>query len=286
MSSLSLISSSLAWHIWLVGIAWFACFGGVLVFIGLLMEKFFDAPGKKSTALKRFGEWMVIVGIGVEIVSAVTLAVRGEIEIKQLRIKEAQDDPLNRPLSDLSADVYVRVEGAPSDSPLYGSGVVAWMDFSGTNLHERIALSEFSVLESETNDLKSDFVEDAKSHERSKAYFLHFHKIKDAEMGLSAILAHPSAGVLLGRPAPKDVMTRVANITVSAKIIPHDSEIVEGAVTLLMNGSIPKYFIIPPQKAFPPPIGLGTNADNSGFTMFATNSLMPLATPFRVWPGK
>ena len=111
-------SSPFAWHAWLVLIAWMASIGGFVVLVGLVMEKFFEKPKyrsvtdfRKSKSRKGFGEWLVIIGVGVEIVSAIVLALRGEIENKHITTEQAALEPTNQPISDMSATAILIVMG-------------------------------------------------------------------------------------------------------------------------------------------------------------------------------
>jgi hypothetical protein len=269
-----------------VAVLFWATIGGIAVFIGLLLEKFAEwmddrflgGTHKPHKTLESVGWCILMLGIFVEIAVAAWSA-NDAWQTRQMAIKS---DPLNRPISEISATVSIRMKYFTNELPRWRSSAVAWLTFPGTNFHELHGfLQQFELLQSE--DFATEISVNAKTHETSKRYILHFHVNDLAESRFHDIVVHPSPGVLVPAPTPKDVINRVPVVQIDAKFIPHDAEVAGGSVTLLMNGNIPRYFEILPQKAFPPPIGLGTNTDDCGFTMLATNSPVAVVTPLGVW---
>jgi len=111
-------SPSASWLIWTVLISWAACIGGIIVFCGLWMEKnagkkeFLDIGDFRWQKLKaKIGWWILMLGIAVEIVAALALTVRGELEMRQIKINEAKMDPLNQPISSVTATARLIVRG-------------------------------------------------------------------------------------------------------------------------------------------------------------------------------
>lgn len=111
MSFLSLqLSPSGSWAAWLVWIAMAACIGGVFIFVGLSMEKCASKQPsftKKSKSLESCGEWIVMVGVLIEIFSTGAFAIRGEMETRQIKAQEAKNDPMNQPIVSISATAFL-----------------------------------------------------------------------------------------------------------------------------------------------------------------------------------
>ncbi len=271
---------------WEVAVLFWAMIGGIAVFIGLLLEKFagwmddrfLGGTYKPHKTLESIGWSILMLGIFAEIAVAGWSA----NDAWQTRQMATKNDPLNRPISEMSATVSIRMKNGSNELPRWGGPAVAWMNLRGTNFHQLPSfLQTFGLLISD--DFVTEISVDAQSHETSKRYFLRFHMDDQEESSFTDIIVHPSPGVLVPMPTPKDVMNGIAVLQIDAKFIPHDAEVAGGSVILLMNGNVRKYFEILPQKAFPASIGLGTNTDNSGFTMLATNSPVAVVTPLGVW---
>jgi hypothetical protein len=123
-------SPSSSWLAWLILIAVFACVGGVLVFVGLLLEKVFE---KKSylnmvdfwccKSWREIGWKILMVGIFVEIVSAGAFAIRGEIENRQ----NAKNNPLKQPVSQVYAILRFEINATNFDIKKPVSLDSSWM---------------------------------------------------------------------------------------------------------------------------------------------------------------
>ena len=266
-------------------ILFWAMIGGIAVFIGLLLEKFAEWMDKRflggthkpHKTLESIGWCILMFGIFIEVVVAGWSA-NDAWQTRQMAIK---NDPRNAIVSDLTADVSIDLRGNNAEWPLYGSRRVADLWLIGTNWHIGLSfLSNFATMESDS--FVSDVWADSKSQETSKHYHLRFHT---DDMGVdesTKFFVKASPGVTVPMPTVRDIIDRVPALLIDAKFIPHDADVTGGAVIFHINGSIPKYFEIFPQKAFPPPRGLGTNINtlDSGFTLLATNSTVTIV-PFQ-----
>jgi hypothetical protein len=104
---------------------WFvfwACIGGAVVLVGLLMETMADRKRfkhvnslRRCQSVKHWGAWILIGGIVIEIVVA------------GLSAKSAwENDPLNAPINSISAEIKLKVKGVNSRGLLGpGNGIFA-----------------------------------------------------------------------------------------------------------------------------------------------------------------
>jgi hypothetical protein len=94
-----------------------ACIGGVFAFFGLLIEDEAAKDEKKQTpeifvadvsiakAKGRFGWWVLMLGIAIEIGVAFWSAYRDDWHIRQMEKAQQDADPRNQPISSIKADV-------------------------------------------------------------------------------------------------------------------------------------------------------------------------------------
>ncbi|HEX3856894.1 MAG TPA: hypothetical protein VHY30_06330 [Verrucomicrobiae bacterium] len=238
----------------------FAGAGGVFVFVGLLME-LETGWHKNLVAFRRYkarkfcGEWLVIIGIVIEIFVAVLSA-----------IDAWQNEPLNRPVSDISAIVEIRVKGRDNvELPPWkvGSPSVAdiilcreivsftnvlkiglffeptndWEihDPSGLPNREPIPVPGFPILKADKFEVtqSSQFIGPPQPHD--------FHEYD--------MLFHPdlhSVAFNFGAIKVKDI-SKIKVLQIGLKFLPHDSEILQGTVVITVNDTH-KIFYIQPQK--------------------------------------
>lgn len=118
----------------------FAAAGGIIVFVGLLLEKFSEKKEwykninhfRRCEFRKSLGEWLVIGGIFVEIAVAVAFAVNDwEMEIK--------NNPLKQPVSQVSAILRFEVSATNYDPRKPISLDSTWMNFGSFNLSAKEA---------------------------------------------------------------------------------------------------------------------------------------------------
>jgi hypothetical protein len=254
-------STPAAWHAWLVFIAWVASAGAIIIFIGLVMEKVFNKPMyrnmvdfKKSKSRKSFGESLVIWGVGFEIISAIVLAVRGEIENKRL-------DPRNQPISDISATAILLIN--PPDFIVLTNWDARWiarmtLGINDTPKPQTINLSSpqhFDTLDAD------NFVKDESSFVLGP--------------GSNITIATPvgirfrsfNFRALRGWSVPAKSIDDVNLLRLDLNFLPHGSEIAGGSIELIVNNNIQKQFIVFPQT--------DTNSEDGSpghpYTVVATN---------------
>ena len=100
---------------WLVVVA---ASGGVFVFVGLFMERFSEKDWHKNLSDFRrsksrmvWGEWIVIAGIVVEI----GVGIFSAVDAWQTRQMAIKDDPQNQPISEISANLRIKVKATNFD---------------------------------------------------------------------------------------------------------------------------------------------------------------------------
>lgn len=283
----SSLASSLFWTAFWAGI------GGLLVLLGLCLEKKADkkiyrnvSDLRRQKSISEFGWGILIAGIVVEIVTACVAAVSGNIEMKQIKINEANNDPLNQPVSDVSAVVRIKLAGTnfielSSRDSSWIADLNIWQDEAWISEQFKkktpitIGLNEFGSFMAGKDDVsrvdyshmfasqKNGYMEREIAH----GYILHFHT--DESDGLV-----PFVPVFRTTPIKvRSIIDGVKSLRINADFIPNDAELLGGDAEILINGNIRMDFDILPQKAFPPPIGLG-RVGNPGFTMIATNATL------------
>jgi hypothetical protein len=169
-------------------------------------------------------------------------------------------NPLNQPVSDVSAVVVFHVTGSNIDevtrslSRELPAGYLG-LRWNGTNFPQ--GLNEFGSLQSEQMSGNAGFHSDGRR-------FL-FFKMNFQLRPLFMAKPHPPYTHPL---TVSDVMTNIDTLDVYATRLTNNAEVIGGHVDLLINGSVRKKFEISPQK---PLAGLGTNG-------FFYNSLGMLGT--------
>jgi hypothetical protein len=229
----------------------FACIGGVIVLVGLLMEalsekRWFNsiAEFRRWESAKYRGEWIVIFGIVAEIVVAGWFAK-----------DEWQNNPLHRPISDIAALAVIEIKGSgqeitPKIEPFMDALIVLRDSTNPVSSHVEMLISDgfrkyFAFTTERGNNAQ---------------YSLRFHL--DAT-GLNRINKEARA------------IKNIKFLGINAFFLPTNSEVTWGHVTLIANSEIQKTFTILPQNH--PSLGFG---GMPGIMIFATNS-----TPEKVVPN-
>jgi hypothetical protein len=311
-------SPSSSWLVWLVLIAVCACIGGVFVFVGLLLEKVFEKKAYRNMVdFWRCKSWrekgwkILMLGIFIEIVSAAAFAVRGELEMRQIRINEAKNNPLNQPVADISARLVVKLKGADFNEGTRptsafavrgtliklgtnGAGSVgAWLKpgaifgfFSVTNAGGGLAtivngstvsiISRFGYQSSQFGVLESDgFHRMTYPQEDNHGYNLNFNTAADY-----------APDKLNRRPTVIEVISNANWLDIWCDFIPTNSEVISGLAEVVINGSSHMEFHILPKKG-----ETGTTTNGFGFGMIATNAIVetndfPSEIQFRIKDGQ
>jgi hypothetical protein len=228
----------------------FAASGGVFVFVGLLLEQFSEkdwynslSDSRRCKSRKFWGEWIVIGGIVVEIGVGVFSA-----------IDAWKNEPLNRPVRNMSALVSLKVRGS------------SFKEIDIKSLTHR-SISWVALLNVyETNEQPSDLMPGTLVSESfSKGYF---RDAPDSDR-LYSMRFDP---ILMGSHLPTGRLAKeiakIKRITIGTWFLPRDTEILGGNVSLLVNSEIEIYFQIPPQivqtnGSFSIPVFFATNASRA-----------------------
>ena len=215
-----------------VSLFWFVMFaglGGVVVFVGLLMEKLAGkekykniSDFRRSKLVREMGEWMVIGGIVIEVAVAASFAAL-----------DWGNEPLNRPMETVSAYARILVKGdrylrqSPKFKENSGCGLAFLI---GTNVNETNILFSLSAGSSEIclNNILGSI------HQNQPVSNM------PNDRGL-------------GQPARRfeEVNSLVMSIPQFEKFDPFHSptntQILGGSVTVTINSSLSWKFEIPPQ---------------------------------------
>ena len=213
---------------WLVVVA---ASGGVFVFVGLLMERFSEKDWHKNLSDFRrsksrmvWGEWIVIAGIVVEI----GVGIFSAVDAWQTRQMAIKDDPLNQPISEISANLHIEVKATNFDikNPILLEHT--WLNLSGTpfSLEAKDAphwfehLDNFAnhhvayytiVLKFEYNNLPTTVWNDINN--TNDLYDLMFPSITVA-----------------------DAISKITGLETYVEFIPKNTEIVKGSGRIFING--------------------------------------------------
>jgi len=240
----SLNSASASWLSWTVLTSLLASIGGVLVFCGLWMEKkagkkeYLNVDDFRSQKLKAERGWQILMlGIGLEIVTAFALTVRGELEMKQTRTNVANIDPRNANISDMSASAILFVKGRDfNDLTNWDARRVARMTLCKNDVSRS---QNFDTLNAD-NFTKKDFIVLIGGFSDSREYGIRFHSF--------------NFNAARGVETPVKAIDDVNLLRMDINFLPHGAEISGGAVELVVN-NIHKMFNVFPQADTNPPDG-------------------------------
>lgn len=308
----TLSSSSVSWWIWEALISLAAGAGGVLVFWGLWME---GAPDEKELPnidafrrhkLKAKRGWNILmIGIFLEIVVAVVFAARDGWQARQTAIDIAKNDPLNLPVSDISARMVVKLKGTNfiegsrlntrfvvrgSLVNLGGGGKALLQSmvkpgdtygfFSVTNMGGGLAwkvngdivniLTPLGYGTSQFGTLESDgFSRVAYNNENNHGYVMYFRTPADDSL-------REFENFTTRRPTTAEVINHAKWLDIWCFFIPKNAEVLGGSAEIIINGAFHIEFQIFPKNG-----ETAINPSDAGFALVATNatlrtsSLMP-----------
>lgn len=234
------------------------------MFVGLALEKnsekpwYVDIRDRKRQKLKgEIGWWILMVGIFVEIAIAGWHTVGDAIELNRIKRNAETINPINQPVSSLSALVRIKVAGEQFPSQrLFGippsTNCVAWLMLCDSNIN-----SSFNL-----NALKADnYIADSGNPRPGSGYREYFLEFREIPHG-AALLAEA------GHTRTVNSIRDVAFLQLSGWFLPRDFAIIDGSATVIINSTLRKRFFFPPQHDISPFIYTVTN----GFVIIATNS--------------
>ncbi len=115
------------------------------------MEKRFDKESYRDVvdfrackSKRKLGWRLLMMGIAVEIVLGFGHALKDAQEIRQIKISQANNDPLNRPIKSITADVFLEIRGT-NFLHVNGTNVIDWMQ-SGMGLQRPETMADFTVV--------------------------------------------------------------------------------------------------------------------------------------------
>ena len=225
------------------------------MFVGLLMEKLWDkkwhsniSDFRRSKSIREFGAWIVIGGIVLEIVIAVFFAKY-----------DWQNDPENRPIREVSANVWFLVKGGD------------FKDSSGET--PRGALQAF-IIPYETNELANGILPGSLIAEKYLVGYCSNSPTADRlySMRFSAM----TVASMPEMRSAKELKT-IKRIAIKALFLASEAEVLNGNAILVANGNIQESFLIPQQK----------RDKTNDFLIFATNapSTKIFPPPFDLYNG-
>jgi len=203
-----------------------------------------DSPSIEEYRARKANEnkgWLLLMcGIRLELIAGAALAIFGIVEYVKTADEIAKNDPLNRPISEISAIVDFKVkEDNPSETPNWGMPRVAGLILCETNLVLGNVFQGFSQLSPLESD-KFDRYFDGKTLE----YVLQFHL-----EGVGAIFMRNNT------KTAEWALENVRFLDITTKFLPHDAEVLGGSVVLTINSGPQKWFLIPAQKDLDPNSG-------------------------------
>jgi hypothetical protein len=214
-------------------IFWFviiASSGGVLVLVGLLMERFSERDWHKNLSdfrrcksVRVWGEWIVIAGIVVEIGVGILSA-----------LDAWKNDPLNRPIRDMAAVVSFKVKGG---------------DFKEINMKEMThgSMSSVAYLNiCETNGQVSDLMPGTLYADNFSKGYVESSLASDRLYWMR--FSVEDVGSHVGNERPAKEIDKIKSLFIAAWFLPKNTEILGGHATIIINSGIQKDFEIPPQK--------------------------------------
>lgn len=197
-----------------------------------------SGSAKKNLGYKIAKMWAVFLFSLALITSSALEYLSDERDSEEMQSKIASNDPLNRPVSEITSRARLEVAGPIGDH----GGFMIGMD-----------RSSFMVLRESNSPPNTVFfgafqtlyVTDLRAHETLQAgptnHGYTFGLSRDPEFS-------GDVRIIGGGPATVDmVLSRVNWVSLNVTFVPPESEILSGSIELLINGSITKRFTVPRQ---------------------------------------
>ena len=252
--------------------------GGIAVFIGLLLEKladwlddrFLGGAYNPHKSLGLAGWCVLMIGIFIE----VAVAGWSANDAWQTRQIANNNNPLNRPVADISAEASIKVRGGNLNDELdfkkhFGgislAGIIYLCDSNrpSTNSWPLLSSDGFSRMFFDSKNPTSSSLD---LNESDRLYGIRFQKEAAwGTVGTETTKAKDINGIFM--------------VNMDVFFLPTNSIILGGSVVLTINSEVQKVFQIPPQEK-PSPAFPNPTAFDMGIVVYATNS-----TPASVVPN-
>jgi hypothetical protein len=249
-----------------------ACFGGLIVFLGLIIEK--DAEEEEAKRhpkdlideekrIKRLAKlgWIILMcGIGGEIITSFSFAAWDVVQNVNTAKAIANNDPLNRPVDDveINASFILKTNGFVGSTMGFDFGTFVELlesSYAETNTPRSVSLGSFSVLYSE-NTTPSGLDDNTGHHERLTVQFKANNLFDPIQNGF--VLSNMSP------LTPKAITRSIQVLKFHSHLVPRDAELSGDTAQMFVNGKATAIFKIRPQK---------TIGDSNGNAIFyATNT--------------
>jgi len=224
----SVSDSGLSWG-WPIA----ASIGGIIVFIGLLLEKIADWMNerfipqgyKPHKMLENFGWTILMFGISAEIVVGFALAAKDERDINNAKNAER-----NAPISVMTATAFLII--APTNIAEL-TNLVSGREARLTTWKDERWGTSLETLIAEGNDINEYPIRFVFGTSRGKIYRMQF--------------SSPNFNTAEGVEYPVKILDDIHIVHIDLNFLPRDAEIVDGSVELVLN-SEHKMFEFPRQN--------------------------------------
>jgi hypothetical protein len=218
-----------------------ACIGGVLVLIGLCMEKSAEKPlyrdvtdMRRQKSKTKWGWWILITGIGIEILTAAGLSGYDVWERRQATSRIESIDPMNQLVRDATASVHFTLSekfDLPIMLPEYGKNCMLFFSRHGDQALPGVIMLQGKEAEVYGWDCFVRFSPILNSN------FTTPYQIAE-HLTVRQLLDSIEKCLFMGSFKPPHLGTNSIS----------EADVVAGDVTLTLNYSVPKIFVLPRQN--------------------------------------
>lgn len=179
---------------------------------------------RRCKSRKFWGELLVVIGVGIEIITGGCSAVKDWNNWRRERVNES----INLPVSDISADMILTAKG-PSDGTQPQVGPLdCWMELSETNMNRAtLALGKFHLL-------FSDKI--VSCDQTGNGFQNHGYTIRQFQS--SPLYGGDSTTIVLDNwnpVTPRIFMDRIKVLKIHLPFLSEESEIIDGRVDMTVN---------------------------------------------------
>jgi hypothetical protein len=240
----------------------------MIVFWGLWTEKkahkeaYLNVNDLRASKRREERGWNILMfGIAIEILVAFVFAAKDGWEIRQINKEIVKIDPLNQPISDISASVTIMMRTKETGLPPSGPQPENWMELLEKDMGDKAPRAVFwggfqRLLEDNAQGFTS-----SDSSGSQVGYSIQFRADR-------LFASSPQNGFVLADQSPttpKHILSKIETLAFHVVYIPKDAEIVGGSAEVLVNGTFRKEFKIFSQKP-------ATNVSAPG-VFYATNAI-------------